>query len=239
MGPLQAARGNETASSMSRAPQWLTMGGILALSGIGSVWPVGCGQPPRSLTEEFSRPLVARDGARFGTRHWLMFELYRQGTFVIDGQSGFAWQRSDRYPDTAILRSTDALPPQYKVSAVVGEIEYTLSALEGMAQDPQYAEGPQNENGCYLLVITDTAPTEHYTNEWWHQHRKVVIDVDNNVWGTGMPHPIFMGSLDNTNRLVSWSGEQNTWQRAWDKAVEYRPEAWHRVSIERTQPTSS
>ena len=74
----------------------------------------------------------------------------------------------------------------------------------------------------------------HHTNDWWHQHRKLVIDVDNNVWGSGMPHPIFMVYFDTGNHLVAWDGPAEAWQSAWKKAVEYQPDAWYTVEVERT-----
>ena len=201
----------------------------------------GCGCGPSNqkisgtLTVDFSKPLVAKSGKRFGDNRWLTFELYRQGTFLIDGKSGVAWQRSESYRDSAIIRSAVPLPRTYKVSAVVGEVDYELEAAEEVEPDPDYTEGPGGENGCYLLAITDVLPAGHHTNDWWHKHRKMVIDVDNNVWGSGMPHPIFMVYFDGKNELVSWDGEKDAWQRAWKKAVEYDKRAWYRVEVERTQ----
>ena len=189
----------------------------------------------KQIIESFSKPMTAEAGKSFGKNKQLTFELYRGGTFVIDGQSGFAWQKSDSYRDSAFIRSTNALPKTYKVSVVVGDIDYGLEKIEGLPQDPEYSEGPQNENGCYLLAITDEAPIGHHTNIWWHQHRKVVIDVDNNVWGHGMPDPIFMVYFDRDNKLVSFSENENTWQSDWVKAVTYEPKQFYKVEIEKTK----
>jgi len=192
----------------------------------------GCFNPgPQFLSEDFSKPLKARDGLRFGEDGWLTLELTRKGTFIIDG-SGEAWQRSDSYQDAAIIRSTKRLPKTYTIEAVVGQIQYDLFNIGGLHSDPKDADGPMNENGCYLLAIADTAPRGHYANGWWHLHRKVVIDVDNNIWGSGMPHPIFMVYFDRNNELVSWNGLM--WNRAWRKAVEYKPEQWYIITIQRT-----
>ena len=164
----------------------------------------------------------------------LTLELYRGGKFVKDEQSASLWQKSDSYRDSAIIRSTDPLPKTYKINAVVGEINYDLSNIEGLAQDPEYKEGPQNENGCYLLAVTDEAPIGHHTNDWWHQHRKVCIDVDNNVWGSGMPNPIFLTYYDTSNKMLAFNGETEQWGTKWDKAVTYDPAKWYKVEIEKT-----
>lgn len=189
----------------------------------------------RQVIEDFSKPVKAVSGKSFGRGGQLTFELYRNGTFLIDGKSGYAWQRSDSYRDSAFIRSTNALPETYKISVVAGDIDYGLENISGLPQDPGYTEGPQNENGCYLIAITDTPPIGHHTNTWWHQHRKVVIDVDNNVWGHGMPNPVFMVYFDRNNKLISYNGESDEWQSDWMKAVTYEPEKWHRIEIEKTK----
>ena len=165
----------------------------------------------------------------------LTFELFRQGTFVVDGQSGYALQKSGSYRDSAFIRSTNPLPETYKVSVTLGEIDYGLEKINGLPKDDEYQEGPQNENGAYLLAITDTDPKGHHDNSWWHQHRKLVIDVDNNVWGHGMPNPIFMVYFDRENRLNAFDGESDKWQKEWRRAVKYDPRAWYRADVEKTR----
>lgn len=189
----------------------------------------------RQIAEDFSKPIKAVSGKSFGKDHQLTFELYRNGTFLIDGKSGYAWQKSDSYRDSAFIRSTKALPETYKISVVLGNIDYGLENISGLPQDPEYTEGPRDENGCYLIAITDAPPIGHHTNTWWHQHRKVVVDVDNNVWGHGMPNPVFMVYFDRDNKLVSYNGEDNEWQKDWMKGVTYEPEKWYRVEIEKTK----
>jgi hypothetical protein len=117
---------------------------------------------------------------------------------------------------------------------LVGDIDYGLEQLDGLQQDPEYPEGPLNENGAYLLTITDELPDLPHTNIWWHQHRKVVIDVDNNIWGHGMPSPIFMVYFDRENRLMAYDGNLNKWQGEWTQAVRYEPHKFYRVEIEKT-----
>ena len=194
-------------------------------------WP----QEKRQVSENFSKEIKAVAKKRFGKDNQLTLELYRNGTFVIDGESGYAWQKSASYRDSAIIRSTKTLPKTYKVSVVVGGIDYGLENIAGLPLDPEYSEGPRNENGCYLIAITDTLPTGNHTNLWWHEHRKVAIDVDNNVWGHGMPNPIFMVYFDRNNKLLSFNGKENKWQTAWVKGVTYKLNAWYRVEIEKTK----
>ena len=225
---INAMDGSERRSPLTPGVHSLTIAACLFLL-------AGCERQLKTfsgtLTEHFSKPLSVWNGRHFGTGGWLSFVLYRGGTFIIDG-SGVARQRSQSYQDVAIIRSS-ALPRTYKLSLVVGHIDYELAAVEGLDVDPQYDESPKEENGCYLLAITDKEPSQHHTNDWWHRHRKIVIDVDNNAWGSGMPHPIFMVYFDTNNDLVSWNGE--TWQREWRKAVEYQLDAWYTVEVERTQ----
>ena len=193
------------------------------------------GQRYKQATEGFSRMVQAMDGKSFGRYGQLSFELYRNGTFEIDGKLGYALQKSSGYRDAAIIRSTHPLPKTYKISAVVGGIDYGLEKIENLAGDPEYPEGPNNENGCYLLAMTDTAPVDHHTNIWWHQHRKIVMDVDNNTWGHGMPNPLFMVYFDKGNTLVAFDGENDQWQRQWRKAITYEPHAWYKIEIEKTK----
>ena len=186
------------------------------------------------VKEEFDKPKEAGDGKNFGDKGQLTFELFRNGTFTIDGNSGYAWQKSNSYRDSAIIRTTDPLPPTYKITVVAGDIDYDLENIAGLANDPEYREGPKNENGFYFIAITETLPDEHYTNDWWHQHRKVVMDVDNNVWGQGMPNPIFMVYFDPSSALVSFDGKANEWQRDWKSGVEYERNKFYRVELEKT-----
>ena len=186
------------------------------------------------IIEKFSEKLEAKEGMAFGAKGALSFELYRGGAFIIDGKSGVAWQKSNSYEDVAIIRSTEKLPDTYKITVVVGDIDYDLEKIMGLQSDPRYPEGPLNENGCYLLAITDASPKGHHLNTWWHQHRKVVIDVDNNIWGQGMPNPIFMVYFDAKNQLVSFDGKTNKWQEDWKRAIEYKKNGWYKIEIEKT-----
>ena len=186
------------------------------------------------LVENFSTPILPRNGAAFGPQNQFTFSMDQNGTFIIDGKSGFAWEKSDSYRDSAFIRSTNPLPKTYKISAIVGDIDYGLDKIDGLKNDPNFSEGPLNENGCYLLTITDEAPNAPHTNIWWHQHRKLVIDVDNNIWGHGMPNPIFMVYFNKENALVAYDGNQNIWQKEWEKAVTYKEKTFYKVEVEKT-----
>jgi hypothetical protein len=85
-----------------------------------------------------------------------------------------------------------------------------------------------------LISITDQKPEGHHTNIWWHQHRKLVIDIDNNVWGHGMPNPIFMVYFDRSNRLMAFDGQRDEWLSDWRKADSYDPSAWYTIELEKT-----
>ena len=208
---------------------------IEKLNGIINGKKISESKDASTVIEDFSKPITAGAGKSFGKDGAFTFELFREGTFIIDGNSNYAWQKSDSYRDSAFIRSTHALPETYKVSATVGDIDYDLSNIEGLSNDPEYKEGPRNENGVYLLAVTDKAPIGHHTNDWWHKHRKVVIDVDNNIWGAGMPHPIFMVYFDKDNDLVSYNGAMEKWQHKWLSAVHYELNKWYKVEIEKTK----
>jgi len=188
-----------------------------------------------TIIEDFSVPLVPRNGSTFGPHGAFTFSLDQNGTFVIDGKSKFAWERSDSYKDSAIIRSTKPLPKRYKISIVVGDIDYGLDKIDGLPNDPNFPEGPQNENGCYLLSITDVLPDLPHINRWWHKHRKLVIDVDNNTGGSGMPNPIFMAYFDEDNTLVTYDGDKRIWQKEWLSAIHYQENTFYKVEIEKTR----
>ncbi len=208
--------------------------GALVIAGIAGAGFFLKNSLKTTVVETFSSPIVAQKGATFGPQNQFTFSLDQKGTFVIDGASGLAWEKSGSYRDSAIIRSTNPLPKTYKITAVVGGIDYGLENIANLSNDPEFPEGPLNENGCYLLTITDEVPNLPHTNIWWHQHRKLVIDVDNNVWGNGMPNPIFMVYFDKGNGLNAYNGAGKNWQREWTQAVTYDKNAFYKVEVERT-----
>jgi len=182
----------------------------------------------------FNQPFTPKSGIRFGPRDQFVFETFRGGTFESYPEQGFAHQKSESYRDSAWIRPAKSLPPMYHLTAVVGHIDYDLEPIQRLRQDPEYKEGPRDENGVYLLVVTDALPTGHHTNDWWQKHRKIAIYVNNNVWGSGMPNPIFMIYQDPKNEMVSFDGARNEWSGEWRKAWEYRREDWFRVEVIKT-----
>jgi hypothetical protein len=186
------------------------------------------------LVEDFTQSMAAQPGKPFGPQGAFTFELHRNGTFIINGHSGYAWEKSDSYKDSAFIRSTQRLPKNYKITITVGDIDYDLDKISGLGQDPEYPEGPPNENGCYLLTITDELPQGHHTNIWWHQHRKVVIDVDNNIWGHGGINPIFMVYFNSDNKLQALDGSDSQWHDQWASALTYDASGWYKVEIQKT-----
>jgi hypothetical protein len=84
------------------------------------------------------------------------------------------------------------------------------------------------------LTVTNEPPVDHYTNLWWHLHRKLVIDVDNNIWGSGMPNPVFMVYFDQLNQLHSWDGTANTWVTSWTNGLTYEKDRFYKIELERT-----
>lgn len=187
------------------------------------------------IVENFDQPISAESGKSFGPDGAFTFELFRNGTFIIDGKSGYAWQKSDSYRDSAFIRSTKPLPKTYKIAITVGAIDYGLEKIEGLKQDSEYTEGPGNENGAYLVAITDEVPEGHHTNIWWHQHRSVVIDVDNNVWGHGGPNPIFMVYFNEDNKFRAVDGATNEWTKDWNSALQHELGKWYKVEVERSK----
>lgn len=188
----------------------------------------------QKVIERFAEKMKAQNNKSFGLNNQLIFELHRNGSFLIEGD-GIAWQKSDSYRDSGFIRSKDSLPSTYKVSVVLGNIDYGLDKLKGLKNDPDYAEGPLNENGVYLLAITDELPQAPHTNDWWHLHRKVAIDVDNNIWGYGKKNPVFMVYFDKNNGLNAYEGENNQWKNEWNSAIEYEEGKYYRVEIEKTK----
>ena len=93
------------------------------------------------FVERFSSPIIARNGSAFGPENKFTFSLDRNGTFIIDGKSGYAWEKSDSYRDSAIIRSTKPLPKTYKISVIIGDIDYGLDKIEGLQNDLIFRKG--------------------------------------------------------------------------------------------------
>lgn len=148
-----------------------------------------------------------------GEGGWLTVELYGRdtdrdgvpetgGQFVSEG--GKARLISTRHYDGAILRSTQPLPPRYRVEVTVSNIRFGGKTSEDSWHSPDQSEingydGDEiadpwrfrtgkptplpaiTDNGVYFLCITDYARPAPHNNVFIHHHRKVVMDTDNNL----------------------------------------------------------
>jgi hypothetical protein len=162
--------------------------------------------------ETFARGLRSfrsfRKAFLYGEHGWLTVELYgrdsdRDGTPETGGKlvsvGGKARLVSTRHYDAAILRSTDPLPPRYRVEVTVSNIRFggkTSDKVNGYdgdeTADPwrfdDKSPAPKRavaDNGVYFLCITDYPRPAPHNNVFIHHHRKVVMDTDNNDDGAG------------------------------------------------------
>jgi len=125
------------------------------------------------------------------------------GNFTVD--SGKAKLTSYRNTDAAIIRSTNALPSIYKIEVTVSNINFGGKTNDSWSYNGMYngyktsnrpnSAGPwdssnmtdnssEYENGMYFLCITDYANPAPHNNIFIHHHRKVVMDTDNNNYGS-------------------------------------------------------
>lgn len=163
----------------------------------------------------------------YGQDNWLTIELYGRdadkdgdpetgGSFIND--NGMAKLISTRHWDGGIIRSTQALPPKYRVEVTVSNIlfggdtnnngdwtdDYSGKSFNGYNEDelatpwkfktnPYKPTYSYSENGVYFLCITDYEKPAPHNNVFIHHHRKVVMDTDNN-----------------------WDGESSPWSSIWN-----------------------
>jgi hypothetical protein len=147
-------------------------------------------------------PEAYRLAGPFGTDGWLTVESYSQSKGTPPG-SLFA-RTPDPAPDRSgnhvlrisslvhtdgtVIRSTSALPPEYRVCVKVGYASFgdgikgpgRLNGYVGNETDPWGMWRPIKDNGFYWLAILDDLPRPR-NNVWIHHHRKLTIDSDNNV----------------------------------------------------------
>lgn len=145
-----------------------------------------------------------RSQITFGEHEWLTAELYtkdnRQSIHEMikviadpDNPSNQVIRlRSLKHTDAIIVRSTHALPTQYRISLKVGFADFGDGTYSNGYDSGDEQAGPWlphntasktgsavGENGFYWLAILDQTPRPH-NNIWIHHHRKFVIDSDNN-----------------------------------------------------------
>ena len=165
---------------------------------------------------------------------------------------------SPEHTDATLIRSSDQLKGKYRISMKVGfpnfgNGEYPNGYDGGETAAPWLDQSAINENGFYWLAIADSIPRPH-NNIWWHHHRKIVIDTDNNfpawmkIWNgeefiTSGKNPIMMFALDGNAKSDPATGTPFISFSNWEwhptgqiKAVDaYLPDQWYEVVIERDQ----
>ena len=144
----------------------------------------------------------------YGEDGWLTVEEYGRGMPLADtpdswgtfaSVAGRARLVSRRTTDAAILRSTEPLPPRYRLEVTVTNIHFggdfdpksapggRVNGVSGDEVAEPWMSRRALDNGVYFLCITDYPEAPH-NNVFIHHHRKVVMDTDNNgldgVWSS-------------------------------------------------------
>ncbi len=193
--------------------------------------------------ENFDTPFEASDGQTFGTDNWLTFQLLNGGTMTIAG--GYAQLNAPDFWNAGLIHSTDVLPSEYKVRTKIGFINYDLTNYEQADYDnPDFNNHLGHyENGMYFLTVTDdTCSGGECAEDWWHHHRKMVLDVDNHInWSGGGEtfHPVYMVYMSpetdgGGNILRTWNG--SIWDISpdnWNVAHTYDYDTWYYAEMEK------
>lgn len=222
---------------------------------------------PRSSIQP---PVAYRQTNNIGESGWLTVESYTRDpqtemTTLISVVSDPANEQnrvlrlaSPQHTDATLIRSSQPLSGQYRISLKVGFANFGdgqgLNGYDGgETAGPWLNKSAIGENGFYWLAIADTIPRPQ-SNLWWHHHRKVVIDSDNHyppwmqIWDgtqfiTSGRHPVMLFALDGRSKGDALTGKPfisfSHWQwhasgqiRALDA---YLPDQWYEVVIERDQ----
>jgi|GEM_PF-1472206 len=193
--------------------------------------------------EDFDTPMSGSDGQTFGAEDWLVFQLIDGG--AITAVNGYAQLNAPDFWNAALIRSTESLPSEYKVRTKIGYINYDLSKYEAADYaDPRFNKHDgYYENGMYFLTVTDdTCVGGECAEEWWHYHRKMVIDVDNHLnYGSTdtTVHPVYMVYMapelnEGGNLLRTWDGANwdiSPWN--WNVAYTYAYATWYYAELEK------
>jgi len=195
--------------------------------------------------EDFDGSYSAVDDQLFGTDDWLIYELRNGGEIVV--ANGYAQLNALDFWMAALIRSTHSLPDEYKVRTKIGYINYDLENYEQADYDnPDFNDHDgYHENGMYFLTVTDdTCVGDECAEQWWHYHRKMVIDIDNHL-NYGSPdtthHPVFMVYMapetnSNGNLLRTWDGHE--WDKFpwnWSVAYTYSLDTWYYAELEKKE----
>ena len=191
--------------------------------------------------ETFDSSYSAVDGQMFGADNWLIYQLLNGGAITV--ANGYAQLSAPDFWNAGLIRSTQSLPSEYKVRTKIGYINYDLSNYEQADYDhPDFnTHGGNYENGMYFLTVTnDTCVGNECAENWWHYHRKMVIDVDNHLEGsTEVVHPVFMVFMGENitvvgNELRTWNGsawDSSAWN--WNVAHTYVSNTWYYAELEK------
>ena len=215
-------------------------------------------------------PAAFRATVPFGQSAWLTAESYTRSAgaalsdrFAIvedpaDPKNHALRIASPAHTDATVVRPSQPLPDKYRISLRVGFADFGDGKPGGLngyrggeTPEPWLTGNADEQNGFYWLAILDSTPRPH-NNVWIHQHRKVVMDSDNNVppwmemWDGAAfhldgQHPLMMFALDGAADphelygppFLSYSA--GAWQPSGAiRAVDaYLPGEWYRASIER------
>ncbi len=231
--------------------------------------PASCGGTPTNnwvslYKETFDGIKTYNHNEQFGTNNWLTAEIRNNGQLIADG-SGVVTGTTPNFPDSVMVRTTNSLPDEYLMRIKIGNInadwqsydntDYSDPNFKYNCINPLTSECRHPENGVYWLTPTDI-PCDMpggCNEDWWHQHRKAVIDSDDhlnslvNPGGCDQTHtinsgceeiekPLYMvymqpGAFDSSGNLIdasqllaSWNGSQNWWYTgAWNWEAAIRP----------------
>lgn len=165
---------------------------------------------------------------------------------------------SPAHTDATVIRSTQPLPPRYRLTVRVGHAQFgdgkeggTNGYTGGETAEPWSSADATEENGFYWLAILDAVPRPH-NNVWIHHHRKLTIDSDNHfppwmeIWdGTKLvssgEHPIMLFAVDGKGEGDEKTGKPflsyaaGEWQPSGEiRAVDaYKEKSWYTVTITR------
>jgi hypothetical protein len=192
--------------------------------------------------ENFDTDFVGTHGQTFGTDGRLIFQLINEGSITV--ANGYAQLDAPDFWNAALIRSTHILPDEYKVRTKIGYINYDLSNYEQADyDDPRFnTHLGHYENGVYFLTVTDdTCIGNQCAEDWWHHHRKMVIDIDNHLDGNFQVvfHPLYMVYMapeENVvgNLLRTWTGtawDTSPWN--WNVAYVYDYDTWYYAELEK------
>ena len=229
--------------------------------GLSVVFFGGCASGPswRLLHQERFEGAGLITSGPLSRSGWLTAELRGGGRIEqVDGHARFV---TERYPGSALVRTTRPLPPRYKLRVRLGQVRYSaLDYPEAVFTDPNFKcnrlkrKSKSLENGFYWLTITDRVIEPDSGEDWWHRYRKLVIDSDDHLNDDGVEHvvrPVYMAymnpDLDRAKGdwrfgkaalLRTWSkGRFFTADWTWEVAFQYETTDFYTVEVEKGDNT--